>query len=162
MTQDPQTDAGVFARLTAQAGPQRLALIGESHQRLLGRPLADGESASAEALWAAPMVILAHGTQSDPLFFYGNRQALALFELTADQLSGLPSRLSAQPDSRQDRARLLDQVARQGFIEDYAGVRVSRTGRLFRIEAATVWNLIDAQGRLHGQAAAFSRWTPLP
>ncbi len=48
-----------------------------------------------------------------------------------------------------------------GFIDDYAGVRVSATGRRFRIEAATVWNLVDAAGALHGQAAAFDRWTLL-
>jgi hypothetical protein len=49
----------------------------------------------------------------------------------------------------------------QGYIDDYAGVRVSRTGRRFLIEGATVWNLIETDGRLVGQAATFSRWRPV-
>jgi len=52
-------------------------------------------------------------------------------------------------------------VTRQGFIADYAGVRVSASGRRFRIERATVWNLLDDAGGLHGQAAAFADWKRL-
>jgi hypothetical protein len=46
-------------------------------------------------------------------------------------------------------------VGRDGFIDDYAGTRISATGRRFRIERAVVWNLIDAAGVRHGQAAMF-------
>jgi hypothetical protein len=141
--------------LAARAGP-RLALIAQSFARLTGRPLLDGTT-----LWTAPLVLLAHGTQPDPIFFYGNALAMELFEVTAAQLVAMPSRLSAQTGDRAERARLLDQVSRHGFIDDYAGVRVSATGRRFRIEQATVWNLIDEAGALHGQAAAFARWTRL-
>jgi hypothetical protein len=35
-------------------------------------------------------------------------------------------------------------------------VRVSATGRRFRIAGAIVWNLVDAAGLRHGQAASFS------
>ena len=52
-------------------------------------------------------------------------------------------------------------MARHGYIDDYTGVRVSRTGKSFRIERATVWNLIDQTGTVMGQAAAFDHWTPL-
>ena len=38
----------------------------------------------------------------------------------------------------------------------------SATGRRFQIEQATVWNLIDEQDAIHGQAATFDRWTDLP
>lgn len=142
--------------LIESAGP-RLALMAGSFARLTGRALV---SDPAE-LWAAPFAVLAHGTQADPVFFYGNRLTLQLFELTPEALTAMPSRLSAEALDRDERARLLEQVTRQGFIEDYAGVRVSATGKRFRIERATVWNLIDAQGALHGQAAMFDRWTPL-
>jgi hypothetical protein len=57
---------------------------------------------------------------------------------------------------------LLERVRDHGFIDDYAGVRVSATGRRFRIERAVVWNLLDEAGRLHGQAATFAHWLPLP
>jgi hypothetical protein len=146
--------------LTASAGP-RLALLAESFERLTGRPLLGGGAVSAAALWTAPCAILAHGIEPDPLFFYGNRLALELFEVTAQQLLRMPSRLSAETVDRAERARLLDQVSRRGVIEDYAGVRISATGRRFRIERAVVWNLIDRAGDLHGQAAAFDAWTRL-
>lgn len=146
--------------LEASAGP-RLMLIADSFARLAGRSLLGAAPASPYALWTAPMVILAHGTQPDPILFYGNRLALELFEITAEQLVETPSRLTAETPDRAERARLLEEVGRRGIIEDYAGVRVSATGRRFRIERATVWNLVDEAGEIHGQAAAFDRWTPL-
>lgn len=56
---------------------------------------------------------------------------------------------------REERQILLDRVSASGFIDDYAGIRISATGRRFRIERAVVWNLIDPEGRIHGQAATF-------
>ena len=35
---------------------------------------------------------------------------------------------------------------------------VSKTGRRFLIENATVWNLLDEAGAPYGQAATFSGW----
>ena len=135
----------------------RLALIAESFQRLTGQKLIDSDG----ELWTAPRAILAHGTEPDPVFFYGNALALSLFEMTPEQFAQLPSRLSAEPVHRDERARLLDRVTRDGYIDDYAGIRVSATGRRFRIEQAVVWNVIDAEGTIHGQAATFDRWTML-
>ena len=63
--------------------------------------------------------------------------------------------------NRDDRAVLLRRVASHGFVEDYRGVRISRTGRRFLVEQATVWNVLDGHGNRRGQAATFSRWTPL-
>lgn len=149
--------------LTDLTDQKRLALIAESHLRLTGRPLVSPAwvspgSDTIAAMWAAPQVILAHGTQDDPLFFYGNKQALKLFELTSEQLAAMPSRLSAEPLCREERANLLARVARDGFIDDYSGVRVSRTGKRFRIQQATVWDLIDETGVKYGQAATFANW----
>jgi hypothetical protein len=62
---------------------------------------------------------------------------------------------------RDERQRLLDCVSRHGIIHDYAGVRISASGRRFRILNAEVWNLTDEDGRAAGQAAAFSDWAPL-
>lgn len=143
--------------IEASAGA-RIALIAESHLRLTGRPLVPVASDPASAMWEMPAVILAHDTEADPLFFYGNRAALDLFELDAAQFVGMPSRLSAEPLLREERGALLDRVTRHGFIDDYSGIRISATGRRFRIEQATVWNLVDSAGQMHGQAATFSRW----
>lgn len=138
----------------------RIRLIGDSYQRLLGRPLAEGADVIS-ALWSAPGAIVAHGTEADPIFFFGNQTALRLFDMPFEDFTRLPSRLSAEPLLREARARLLARVSRDGFIEDYAGVRISAKGARFRIERAVVWNLIDSAGMVQGQAAAFDHWTPI-
>ncbi len=138
-----------------------VACIADSYARLTGQPLVAGGSGLAAALWSAPLAIVAHGTEADPIFFFGNRTALSLFEMNFDAFTRLPSRLSAEPLHRDERARLLERVTRDGIITDYAGVRVSATGKRFRIANAAVWNLTDAQGAAAGQAAAFSEWHPL-
>ena len=140
---------------------QRLMLLAGSHLRLTGRPLVAASSDLRRALWNASTVIVAHGTECDPVFFYGNQRALTLFEMDWASFVRLPSRLSAEPLLRDERARLLAKVTRDGCITDYAGVRISSTGRRFRIEQAVVWNLIDEDGVCHGQAAAFDRLLPL-
>jgi hypothetical protein len=140
---------------------RRLPLIAESYQRLLGKPLVSASGDIALDLWQAPQVIVAHGTEDDPVFFYGNRRALDVFEMAFADFICLPSRFSAEPLLREERARLLERVSRDGYIDDYAGVRVSASGRRFRIEQAVVWNLIDAAGDCHGQAATFDQWIVL-
>ena len=45
-----------------------------------------------------------------------------------------------------------------GFIDDYTGVRISASGRRFRIDKAVVWNLVDQEGLYRGQAACFDAW----
>jgi hypothetical protein len=137
---------------------RRIACIGDSYQRLTGRPLVPVDVDPAEALWAAPLAIVAHGTEPDPIFFFGNRVALSLFEMDFDAFTRLPSRFSAEAMLREDRARLLERVSRDGIIEDYAGVRVSATGKRFHISNASVWNLTDGTGTPIGQAAAFATW----
>ena len=75
-----------------------------------------------------------------------------------DDFTRTPSRLTAEAPERDERARLMAQVTSQGFIANYAGIRVSRTGRRFRIHAATVWNILDSNELPAGQAATFDRW----
>ena len=137
-------------------------LIVDSHLRVVGRPLLDEEPKDVaglrQALWTAPRAVVAHDTQADPVFSYGNRLALELFELDFAAFTALPSRYSAEPVAREERAALLDRVTRHGFIDDYAGIRISSSGRRFMIRRATVWNLIDVDGVYRGQAATFSEW----
>lgn len=140
----------------------RLSLIADSYQRLLGHSLVDDQDDIAVSLWVVPRVIVAHGIEDDPVFFYGNRMALRAFEMDFEAFTRLPSRYSAEPLAREERARLLQRVSRDGFIDDYAGVRISAQGRRFRIKQAVVWNLIDKSGVCHGQAATFAEWVPLP
>lgn len=134
----------------------RIALIAESFARLLGTPLVDAAGDMVASLWQHPRAIVAHGIEADPLFFFGNRAALCAFGARLDQFIGMPSRLSAEAPLREERQALLERVSAAGFIDDYAGVRVRLDGTRFRIENAIVWNLIDADGKHHGQAAVFA------
>jgi hypothetical protein len=109
-------------------------LLRDSFHRLTGRELIDRAIASSDvgrALYDAPFAILAHGLEPDPTFTYGNRTALALYQIEWRELVTLPSRLSAEPECQTERARLLEQVPAQGFIDDYSGVRISRAGGAF-------------------------------
>lgn len=112
----------------------------------------------AEVLFGAPFVLVSHGTEVDPVLNYGNRAALALWEMSWEELTRTPSRLTAEPVAREERARLLAQVTQHGHIADYSGVRITKSGRRFRIARAIVWNLRDGAGMHCGQAAMFDRW----
>ena len=89
------------------------------------------------------------------MFFYGNRLALQLFEMSFDEFARLPSRLSAEPLAREERALLLDRVSRQGYVDGYSGMRIAKSGKRFMIADGTVWNLDDENGVRQGQAAVF-------
>jgi hypothetical protein len=144
---------------------EQVQLLLDSFARLLGRDLIprDGSPAEqAERLFRVPFVVVSHGTEADPLLNYGNAAALALWEFTPEELRRTPSRLTAEPVHRDERARLMERTRRDGYVDDYSGIRISTTGRRFRIERAIVWNLADAAGIPRGQAATFAHWTPLP
>lgn len=160
-TQRGATESSMDMPSFTSAQRRRILCIGDSYRRLLGEPLVAPAPDPVEALWAAPLAIVAHGTEPDPVFFFGNRTALSLFEMDFAAFTQLPSRLSAEPLLREERARLLERVAREGFMTDYAGVRISSSGHRFRISSATVWNLADDAGHPAGQAAAFASWTPI-
>ena len=140
-------------------------LILANYRRLFGRDLviiADPERAPETLFNAPPAVLSALGPfGSDHLFNYANRTALDLFEYTWDELIGQPSSKSAEPVHQDERRRLLDEVGRHGFIQNYTGIRISKTGRRFHIINATVFNLLDEDGRYVGQAATFETWQPL-
>lgn len=136
-------------------------LMADSYRRATGRellPAGSDPAALARRLFEAPFVLVSHGVETDPLLNYGNAAALRLWEMTWDQLVGTPSRLTAEAPERAERERLLAAVTAHGFIDNYAGIRISRSGRRFRIERATVWNLVDLNGSRLGQAATFAHW----
>jgi hypothetical protein len=166
MTRQPAEQRTILPEPAAENGylADHVDLLRRSLRRWTGRDLAEPGQTPTEAarmIWEAPFVVLSHGQGPDPILCYGNRAALELFELSWLELTRLPSRLTAEAPDRDERARLLSRVRDWGYIDDYAGVRVSRGGRRFRIEAATVWNLIEPDGLVVGQAATFATWRPL-
>ncbi len=120
---------------------EHVKLLRSCLRTLTGRDLLEQDCPPAEAarrIFHAPFALLSHNAAADPVLTYGNCTVLI---------------------EREERARLLAQVAAAGFIDDYAGVRISKNGRRFRIEQAVIWNLTDAQGSFCGQAAMFANWT---
>lgn len=143
---------------------EHVQMLLDSFARLLGRDLIPRDVFPVEQsrrLFESPFVVVSHGTEADPVLNYGNAAALTLWEMDWATLVQTPSRLTAEPVHRDERARLLERTRRDGYVDDYAGIRVSQSGRRFRIEQAIVWNLVDAAGMHRGQAATFDHWTPL-
>jgi len=137
------------------------ARLAACFRKWTGRDLLPGNfppAGFAEKIFHAPFVLVSHGAEADPVLNYGNAAALALWEMSWDEFTRTPSRLTAEAPNREERARLLESVARRGFIDDYSGVRISKAGRRFKIFRATVWNLVSEGGGTCGQAAMFDRW----
>lgn len=143
---------------------RRTQVVLDSYRKWLGKELVprDGDvQTQAERLFEADFVVVAHGTEEDPILNYGNRTALKLWEMDLERFLQTPSRLTAEPMHRDERAELLEQTRRQGYCADYRGIRISARGRRFRIHRATVWNLVEG-GKPAGQAATFAEWEFLP
>lgn len=133
----------------------------QSYQRLVGQPLQPlqvSRADDASALWRAPYVIASHGTEKDPIFNYANQAALSLWDMTWDEFTALPSRLSAEPMEQSQRSALLQAVATHGYIKNYSGIRITKTNKRFLITDATVWNVFDEHNVYCGQAVYFSKW----
>ncbi len=134
----------------------------DSHARLTGGELIarSGDARDeAERVFLAPFVVASHDAAAEPILNYGNRAALALWELPWERFVRTPSRATAEVDRQDERQRMLEQVGRLGYITGYSGVRISAAGRRFRIHDVTIWDLFDGDGRQVGQAATFRHWT---
>jgi MEKHLA domain len=136
-------------------------LIIKSYERFLKKPLLivdENCSVAKQVFETKVFACLSHTSDVDPIFNFANREALKLFEVSWEEMLILPSRLSAEPVNQTTREQLLEQVKKNGYIDNYSGIRISKNGRRFLIEGAVVWNLIDSQNVYHGQAAIFSNW----
>ena len=140
-----------------------LGRLVRSYLKLTGRELFPHASSLpfselAAYLAEAKFVVVSHGTEPDPVLNYGNATALNLWQMDWATFTRTPSRFTAEVPNREERARLLERVANFGFIEDYAGVRISSGGQRFLISQATVWNVSHDDGSPAGQAATFGTW----
>ena len=138
--------------------PDFFDLLTRTYRDLLGVPLVAQGQGPRWLYGEAPFAVLAHNTEADPKFIYANKTAQSCFGYSWDEFVQTRSRFSAEALERPDRDRMLSQVAQRGFLTDYHGVRISKTGRRFWIEDGTLWQLVDEQGVLRGQAAMFRSW----
>lgn len=139
-------------------------LMLSSYRRLTGKilwPENPSDESLVREVFNAPFVLCSAGPEPDPVLNYGNAQALKLWEMDWNTLTRTPGRHTAEAPERGAREAFLRTVKEKGFIDNYSGIRISSTGRRFEIKNATVWNLLDPQGRYAGQAASFSSWIPL-
>jgi hypothetical protein len=141
-----------------RTNPDFFALLTQSYERLIGKPLAPSESGPTWLYEVAPFAVVAHNTDADPRFIYANKTAQTCFEYSWDEFTTLRSRFSAEAPNRAERQRLLEAVSRDGFVTGYRGLRIAKSGRRFWIEAGVIWQLIGADGAWHGQAALFPSW----
>ncbi len=149
------TAASTGAAPGLSVDPAFFDLLTTSYQRLTGTSLVPPGCDAAWLYHEAPFAVLAHNTDPDPRFIYANKAAQACFEYSWDEFVALPSRLSAEAPERAERQRLLQAVARNGYLRGYRGMRIARSGRRFWIEEGVIWQLLDAAGNSHGQAATF-------
>ncbi len=130
-----------------------------THKDLIDRTASP--EVQAHNLFYAKCVVVSHNTDKDPIFNYGNQAALDLWDFDWTQFTALPSRLSAEPLAQVHRDRLFQEVKNQGYIANYRSVRITRTGKRFWVENATIWTVSDDTGTIIGQAATFLKWTPI-
>ena len=154
--------------LTGDAQALAAQLI-SSYRASFGQPLISGLPGDAsgdqwaQALFAAPIVVVAHdGSPLDrgdgPRLIYANRAALTLWDLRWAEMVGMPSQLTAEPSERSSRQTALTAAKQQTAFRGYSGIRINRHGRRFQINNARLWTLVDPAGESLGQAACFSSW----
>lgn len=146
--------------------PAFFRLLADNYARLVGKQLApekiSDESAAKWLYEDAPFGVLAHNAAVDPVFIYGNKAVQQRFEYSWEELTRLPSRLSAEAPNREERQQFLDRVKRDGYSSGYSGVRVTKTGKRFMIRNATLWQLFDEQGTFFGQAVVIPETADIP
>ncbi|WP_024546188.1 MEKHLA domain-containing protein [Picosynechococcus sp. NKBG15041c] len=139
-------------------------LILENYRRWFGEDLISGDRPLLEQsriLFESPFVVFSHGTEANPIYNYGSRLGLELWERTWDELLQMPSSQSAEPTARvqAERNELLAASRSYGFKAGFSGIRVTKSGRRVRIEDVKLWDLLDQDGIYRGQAAVYSKWT---
>ncbi len=135
-------------------------LILSSYRHWTGKALCPEDPSGeklVKAVFFAPFVVASAGTEKDPVLNYGNQKALELWEMDWKAFTQTPGRHTAEAMEREARQKFLETVKRQGYVDDYKGIRISSTGRRFEIQQATVWNLIDKDGSFAGQAVTFEK-----
>ncbi len=109
----------------------------------------------AKQLFKADFIVASHGIESDPIFNYGNQKALDMWELSWEEFIQTPSRKTAEEVEQKERERLLAETTKKGFSH-FSTIRITRTGKRFKINNGIVWNVIDDQQTYQGQAAVYS------
>lgn len=128
-----------------------------SFEKLTGKTIINRTTPEADLLEIenAEFVLVSHNGAEDPILNYGNQFALKLWEMSWNDFIKTPSRKTAEPDLRVKRGEMLSIVSKQGYYENYEGVRISSSGKQFKIKNAVIWNVTNVNDVCIGQAAYF-------
>ncbi|MDD9897684.1 MAG: MEKHLA domain-containing protein [Candidatus Melainabacteria bacterium] len=127
-------------------------LVLQSYQQYTGEKLAS----NIDELYNADFICASHYFyEDDTRFIFANLKAQELWEMSWQEFTRLESRYSAAKEEQAAREELLTKVKEQGIINDYQGLRISKSGKEFRIEKACVWNVLDLSNKIIGQAVKF-------
>jgi hypothetical protein len=140
---------------------EHCTLLSESFFRLTGNKLIQENLTGqvlAEAIYHAPFVLVSHGTEIDPIFNFANLKAQELWEMSWEEFTKTPSRLSASSIAQTERQKLLEEAKVQGYVSNYNGVRISKSGKKFHILNTILYNVMDTNSNRKGQAAVFKEW----
>ena len=144
---------------------RHVARLAETFTRITGRdfitemgldPARLGQSA-----WEGNFALLSHRGDAHAVLNYANRFALDLWEMDWAMLTATPSQATAPDGDVAERAGMMAAVARDGYVSNYAGRRISATGRLLVIENVTLWWLVELSGAPFGAAATFKTFRRL-
>ena len=140
----------------------------DSYERLLNKPFLFRDSYDSNASnWAEQVFkmdegyLLSHDASEETLLNYANQKALSQWEMTWEELVLTSSRQTAPPLAIEERTELMETVDKQGYVTNYRGKRISKTGRLFWIKDVTIWKYYDTDDQYLGIAAAFPSVSPL-
>jgi len=77
--------------------------------------------------------------------------------MSLSDMLGMESKNTAEKPLQNGRELLLARVMQEGYIDNYSGVRIDSLGKRFMIKKAVVFNLINTEGEIRGQACVFRR-----
>ena len=136
-------------------------LVANSYRYWTGKEIVENISNEEDLsfqMYHAPFVILSHGKEDDPVFNYGNLKSQELWEVSWENLVGMPSRYSAEPMEEARRWELIKLGRERGVSYIEKALRISTLGNRFYILNVLLFNLINEDEEFCGQAAIFKDW----
>lgn len=137
---------------------QHVQRLLNSFERLTGKSIVERFSPEEDLIQVEEgnFVLVSHNGADDPILNYGNPFALNLWELSWEEFTQTPSRKTAELDLREKRQQMLAIAEKQGYFDNYRGIRISSSGKRFLIKNAIIWNVFDENNDKIGQAAYFN------
>ena len=125
---------------------------------LISSKVFDSPLEKGQMLFALQNPVMAHDIAKDPHLNYANASALQRWDRCWEEMVGMPSRLTAPEEERDQRKHALKQAIDTHAIKSYQGIRIDSKGNRFIIKNARIWTLWDKKGHAYGQAATFNEW----